>query len=198
MAANDLCGHESRYEVLRMLGFADDFVALIRDAHESSATMTRLYWTSGRSLSTEHVASPERSSRHDPHNVPVRRSGTDLQIGQERLSLDEAIDKYAPLVLEHWAFGAEVMSLDEPGNGGAGGHLRDPGDFTLDEAPEQAAAAEVLRASMDGLFSLPERGTLLGPARRFYEEIVSTAGRYPRIATDLLYEAQRELHGWPV
>jgi hypothetical protein len=117
-------------------------------------------------------------------------------------TVGEAISLYAELLLEGWTEkarqmeeGREVVAfegVDDPRE-----LLRDPQSFTIEEARAQAAA-EVLSASLEALFALPENEGLGGPAARLYAEIEEAAASYPAAVTRLLYDAHRQLRGWPM
>ena len=80
------------------------------------------------------------------------------------------------------------------------GPLRDPESVTED-AGRDRAAAEIMRHSLEALFTLQEYGeygTLLSTtgARRFYRELEGAALRHPTVVLALLYASRREHHGW--
>lgn len=128
---------------------------------------------------------------------------------EEKITITEAIDRYARLMAQH---DREVLrELGERGDDpeevlrsielyGATESplpLRDPDSVTEEECRERAAE-EIIRHSVDALFTLPEYGTLNGPVQRFYAQIEKSATLYPAVVLGLLYEDGREKRGWAV
>ena len=190
-------GDEDRgFSILTTVGDGSNAVALVQTKHLNDSSQTEFHWSGVVDLDTETGTTASAS----------------LNLGTP-LTVLEAIDRYAPLVAEgdrEWlrmqrARGDDplwILRNIDPDNelASPSGPLRDPESVTED-AGRDRAAAEIMRHSLEALFTLQEYGeygTLLSTtgARRFYRELEGAALRHPTVVLALLYASRREHHGW--
>jgi hypothetical protein len=190
-------------QVLVELGHGDRRVALLRDEHPADPYLTRLGWRTGVARRVADDIETPAQAVGTLVERRIRVSGIETFL-ENRLTVLEAIDAYGALWVERVR---EILrklrtrSEDPASCGGSifsayGRSFRDPESVTNDEGRQQAAE-EIIRHSMDALFTLPALGTRTGLAARFCAELEEAAAAYPRVVFELLYEAGHELHGWP-
>src|SRR6266536_4135780 len=152
---------------------------VVLDGHETDADLACLGWrtfTVTPAATTEVIGEAEKGT--------PRRRRAEIELG-ERVSVLQAIDGYAEILLERYRRTADEVNAVSRAEGAASDEAlrrkpRGSEGFTVDEARERAAE-EMVRTSIEALFALPGgryAHVRRGISRRFSAEIEEAAACY--------------------